>query len=175
MLLISLFLIATAHGMEQHKSDPRKLYVSYDQHDLICQKLHQKIVDDGFKPEVILGLPRGGLFAAALLASERMFNIRTLSTISVASYDDHMQQSSLKLLFPFHPEDLEKYSKILIVDDLVDSGTTITFVTKLVQSTLKNSCIKTAALFYKPKNAEFKPDYYIEDTDKWIVFPWEKQ
>lgn len=173
MLLISLFLIATAHCMEP--CDPRKQYVTYEHHDIMCQKLHQAMSNNGVKPDLIVGLPRGGLVAAALLAGERMFNMRKITTISVASYNDDMQQGKLELLLPFHPEDFEAYQNILIVDDLVDSGKTIAFISNLLKTNLKQAQVTTAALFYKPKNAEFKPDYYVEDTDKWIVFPWEKQ
>jgi hypoxanthine phosphoribosyltransferase len=46
------------------------------------------------------------------------------------------------------------------------------FVIKLIKEALPNATIKTAVLFYKPKS-KIKPDYYVEETTDWIVFPWE--
>lgn len=138
----------------------------------MSQALFHTIRADGFIPDLIVGVSRGGLAPLAYLAGDGMFSLRQAVTVSVQSYEkDH--QGQLQLLFPIHFEDLEKYKSILIVDDLADSGKTFVFVTSLFKEKLKNATIKTAALYYKPSHSIFKPDYYVAETADWIVFPWE--
>lgn len=57
---------------------------------------------------------------------------------------------------------------VLLVDDVVDTGKTFTDILKKSHYTR----VITAALYYKPHSV-LKPDYYIEETTDWIVFPWE--
>lgn len=68
----------------------------------------------------------------------------------------------LNLNFLTNPFD-KMHEETLIVDDIADTG-----------KTLKKcgSLYLTATLFYKPRS-EIKPDFYIYETTKWIVFPWE--
>lgn len=57
---------------------------------------------------------------------------------------------------------------ILIIDDVIDSGDTMLSVRKKI----RNAKSDIAVLFRKPWT-KVKPDYYLRETDKWIVFPWE--
>ncbi|MGE0207493.1 MAG: phosphoribosyltransferase, partial [Candidatus Babeliales bacterium] len=67
----------------------------------------------------------------------------------------------------------ENSKYILIVDDLVDTGETMKFLIEALKDSLPKTTIKIATLYYKPTSC-IKPDYYIEETTNWIVFPWEK-
>ena len=58
-----------------------------------------------------------------------------------------------------------KREELLIVDDIADTGVTLEKLTGM--------CIATATLFYK-KRSTVKPTFYVVNTDKWIVFPWER-
>ena len=67
----------------------------------------------------------------------------------------------------------KRFKSVLIIDDLVDSGKTVDFIVKLFKKEMpKDTMIKVAALYYKKKSI-VKPDYYIEATTDWIVFPSE--
>ncbi|NHJ05630.1 MAG: phosphoribosyltransferase, partial [Candidatus Heimdallarchaeota archaeon] len=61
--------------------------------------------------------------------------------------------------------------KILLVDDVSDSGRSLDFAIKHL-SKFNYLEMKTATIHYKPKSI-FKPDFFISETDKWIVYPWE--
>ena len=67
--------------------------------------------------------------------------------------------------------------KVLIVDDVIDSGMTVQqFLQQLhakCGSILTTDDIKIATVYYKPKSACLKPDYYIHETNNWLVFPHE--
>jgi len=58
--------------------------------------------------------------------------------------------------------------KLLVVDDIVDSGRTMIDMLNGIEKLT----VKTASLYWKP-HSSFKPDYYVKQTSDWIVFPWE--
>ena len=72
----------------------------------------------------------------------------------------------------FNIPDLKSYKKVLIIDDIVDSGKTMIEVFKILNEKFPNTEFKLATLFYK-KTALIKPDFYIKETDMWIEFFWE--
>ena len=114
----------------------------------------------------IVAIARGGLVPASLLAYE--LNIRTVETISLASYDEDHQQTELKLL-KGPSEALGDGTGWLIIDDLVDTGET----TRLVRELLPQACM--AVIYAKPQG---KPvvDKFVREVSQetWIVFPWEE-
>jgi hypothetical protein len=62
--------------------------------------------------------------------------------------------------------------KVLIVDDVADTGETLEFVLKHVRQKGAKE-VRVATIAYKP-HSRVKPDYHVFETDKWIVFPWEE-
>lgn len=138
----------------------------------MCADVCGKVKDDGFEPDLLVGITRGGLIPTGLLAGEKMFHNKNILTISVASYTDDHQRKDLILRAPVHFEDFKRFKNILLIDDIVDSGQTITFVLQLLKANLPDAIIKTVSLYYKPCSI-LVPDYFVEQTDDWIVFPWE--
>jgi len=183
---MSLFMYSSVNGSPEDLLNHElkttamvnKHSVSLDTVQSMCKKLYEQAMhetEDPFEPELIIGLCRGGLVPLCFLAGDGMFNNRQVRTISIASYNDQGSQGQLSLVVPWGAEDVayvKKFKSILIVDDLVDSGATISFVKNMVQKHAPEAIIKTAALFYKP-SSQVKPDYYVEETNDWIIFPWE--
>jgi xanthine phosphoribosyltransferase len=151
---------------------PQKLMVSSDQVQTLCMDLYHKIKSDNFVPDFLVGLSRGGLVPLGFLAGEQMFDNRATKIINVKSYTKSGCQTALRMFMPAHLEDLQNARSILIIDDLVDSGKTMSYVFDLFKRTFPTACIKTATLFYK-KSSTIKPDYFVQETDDWVVFPWE--
>ncbi|MBA3816509.1 MAG: hypothetical protein H0X29_08330 [Parachlamydiaceae bacterium] len=150
-----------------------KIYVDCDKVQTMCKELCTIIKSDDYKPDLLIGLSRGGLQPASYLAGEKQLNLRNVATIALTSYDDGAKQGYIKIVMPFHVEDYKKYKSILIVDDLVDSGKTMSFIKSFLEKELPESTIKVAVLYYKPTSSKIQPDYYVQETDEWIVFPWE--
>lgn len=96
-------------------------------------------------------------------------NQRNVFTINSISYDRKNQKDSIEI---FNIPDLKSYKKVLIIDDIVDSGKTMIEVFKILNEKFPNTEFKLATLFYK-KTALIKPDFYIKQTDMWIEFFWE--
>lgn len=132
----------------------------------------------------IVGISRGGLVPARLIARE--LNVREIYSIAVSSYTDetNIQQNSVSVyqgLDTAAINNINKYSSVLFVDDIVDSGSTLDFITDYWLRVNENASIyaapMTASLIYKPKfNTVKQPDFFslhVSDSNKWIIFPWE--
>lgn len=153
----------------------QKQYVSSEDIKKMSYALYTKIIEDNFKPDLLLGLARGGLIPMGYLSGEKMFNQRNVYSLGVQSYEGMEQQNEIKFTTPLDLKYIQQFKKILLVDDLVDTGKTIEHVKKVLTTALsEDTDIRVAVLFYKPKNSKIKPDYYVEETDKWLVFPQEE-
>jgi len=128
--------------------------------------------------DCIIGIAKGGNIPATLISYE--LEVPTFKTIQIKSYNDDNERKAtvfssgtLSLI-----DELNKYNNVLLVDDLADSGKTLSEfheLYKFLSNKVKVPNIKTACLYYKTKS-EFKPDYYassIEGADVWLNFPWE--
>ena len=138
-------------------------YYSYDEFISDCVKL-TKIIDWEF--DAIVCIARGGLSLAHILG--KYYNIREVYAINTIGYENMTKLDQVTL---FNIPDLKNTKRVLVVDDIVDSGDTM----KLVLDTLKKrypSCeFRSVALFYK-KTAVMKPDWYVKEADTWVDFFW---
>lgn len=124
------------------------------------------------KFDLVVGISRGGLIPAFMMSHG--LNI-PLDVIVTSSYSKKNRQTKLKIGIPSYLcfPDIKKNSKVLIVDDLVDSGKTMQEVVDLYKKKgFRN--IKTAVLIYK-RSSKFDPDYFVAGAeDVWIKFPYER-
>lgn len=168
---ISFLTLIFVHGMVAMEA-PNKMWVTWAGVDHMCEILHEKIKKDNFKPDLLVGIARGGLFPLALLSGERMLNNRHAVSVNISSYEG-CEQGELKEILPIHTEDWQQYKNILLVDDIVDTGASFKHMLALLKKGVPEATVKTVALFYKAKKSCVKPDYYAQETNEWIVFPWE--
>ena len=115
--------------------------MSWDSYEKAVGELVKKIQNSGKKYDVIYGIPRGGLVLAVTLSH------RLNVPITLELNEEH--------------ED----AKVLIVDDVVDTGRTA------IEMNAKR--FDTATLYYKPWRS-YNPTYSVIETSHWIIFPWEK-
>lgn len=104
---------------------------------------------------------------AALLSYA--LNVRRIECIAVEGYDDTLMRDTLTLR---DQTDLDDVTRILIVDDIVDSGRTLQKIVAHLALRYPQAAIKTAALFYKP-TALVMPDFTCNEATEWIDFFWE--
>jgi xanthine phosphoribosyltransferase len=118
--------------------------------------------------DALVAITRGGLVPAAIVARE--LNIRVVESVAVKSYD-HQSQSGIKVLKPITDDLLQKAKtggKILIVDDLVDTGATARVVREMLPGA------HFATVYAKPKGREMVDTFITEvSQDTWIFFPWD--
>jgi len=130
----------------------------------------RKIQDSGFKPELIIAISRGGLVPARLLSDS--LNVPILYTIRISFYSSvGVRREKPEVTQPLDVD--IKGKKVLIVDDISDSGKSLVLAKEYVDS-LGAGETKTATIHYKPTSV-FKPDFFSETTNAWIVYPWETQ
>ncbi len=120
-----------------------------------------------YDPDVIVGVARGGLFPAVRLS--HLMGDKTLRIIHVKYY----KGVALRRKKPELLADVGRLKgKVLVVDDVADTGTTLEFVAKHIKRKGAKD-VRVATIAMKP-HSTFKPDFFVFETDKWIVFPWEE-
>lgn len=144
------------------------LHLSWNDCQRLVESVAFKIKRSGFKPDLIVAVSRGGFNPARVLCDQ--LSIKRLASIQIECYQEvGERRGSPKIIYPLNAE--VNGLKILIVDDVSDSGGSLRFVSDHILS-LEALEAKTATIHIKPW-AKFKPDYYAEATDAWIVYPWE--
>lgn len=141
------------------------MYYSYELFKTDTQILVDKCRD--FEPEVLLAVARGGLTLSHFMALA--MNIRNLYTLNSIHYDGEVKLDSFNI---FNIPNLSNAKKVLIVDDIVDSGETMIEITKILEEKFPTVEFKLATLFYK-NSAIIKPDYSVREANGWIDFFWE--
>jgi xanthine phosphoribosyltransferase len=138
-------------------------YYRYDEYLADAQALAEKI--EG-KPDAIIAIARGGMTLAHMLGEH--YDIREVYTINTIGYDG---DKKLDTTIVFNIPDIKGSKRVLIVDDIVDSGETMKLVLETLAARYPECTFHSAALFYKD-TAVMKPDWYVHDAKKWIDFFW---
>ena len=133
---------------------------------LLCQA--QKIQNQNYRPDIIVGIARGGLVPARILAD--LLETPQLVFMQIEFYVDLNQtKSEPTLKQPLTANVAGK--KVLLVDDIADTGESLKLAQTHLQTQGTNQ-IKTATLYQKPQS-KTTPDFYEKQTSNWIVFPWD--
>jgi hypoxanthine phosphoribosyltransferase len=135
------------------------------------RELSQQVVDAGFEPDILLGIARGGLVPAGALAYA--LDCKNLFTISVAFYTGVDARLDVPVMLPpfLDARDLDS-AKVLVVDDVADTGRTLELVHEFCSGHVAEA--RTAVLYEKPQSI-IKPDFAWRLTDRWINFPWSSE
>ena len=141
--------------------------VSWDQFHRDARALAWRLASAG-PFDALVAVTRGGLVPAAIVARE--LGVRMIETVCIASYHDYKTQGGLTVLKTVSPEvaRLDAGAKVLIVDDLVDTGATA----KLVREMLPRAHFAT--VYAKPLGRPMVDTFITEvSQDTWIYFPWD--
>jgi len=141
----------------------QKIYYPYEEYKQDLKTLIQKI-DQPF--DAILGIARGGLSMAQMLGE--YYDLREVYAINTIGYDDTEKKDSVEV---FNIPDLKSAKKVLIVDDIVDSGDTLVEILKVLNHQYTDVTFLTASLFYK-QTAKMRPTWYVKEPEGWIDFFW---
>lgn len=141
-------------------------YYSYENFRDDAKSLINQVKD--FEPEMIIAIARGGLTLSQAIAEG--LDIRDVQSIRTELYDECEKRDSISI---FGECNFKDKKRILVVDDIADSGDTFKAVMEHLLSASPNVEFKTATLFYK-KTSIYEPDIWINETDDWIDFFWER-
>lgn len=130
--------------------------------------LARSIADDGYEPDLILSVARGGLLVGAALGYA--LDVKNAWTMNVEFYTGVDERLDVPMILPPVPDliDLET-ARVLIADDVADTGETLALV--------KGFCIGKVgevrcAVLYEKSKTIVTCDYVWKRTDLWIDFPW---
>jgi uncharacterized protein len=135
----------------------------------LSKTLSRKIKASGYMPDLIVAIGRGGYLPGRLISDFLLFNDLTSMKIEHYTRAANMQAKA-KIRFPIPVDITEK--KVLIVDDITDTGDTLSLAVDYVWS-LKPADVRTAVLQHKACSP-FVPDFYAQKIIKWrwIIYPW---
>ena len=144
------------------------------------RQIAQNIVDSGWMPELVVAVARGGLLPAGALSYA--LGLKAIGTMNVEFYTDIEETLPEPVLIP-PLMDVSALSgkRVLVVDDVADSGKTLELVMRLIRERgipsgqegerVTVSEARSACIYVKSRSI-IKPDYVLKHTDKWINFPW---
>jgi hypoxanthine phosphoribosyltransferase len=159
-----------------------KVYISANELLLDSFRLAEKIFNSGFRPDFIIGVWRGGApvgiaiqeYLAYVGVDADHIAIRTSSYTGIEQQDRVVRVHGLDYIV----DNVNAEDDVLLVDDVFDSGRSVRAVFDKLQAKCRRNMpqnMKVATPWYKPsKNVtNITPDYYVHETDAWLVFPHE--
>jgi len=148
-------------------TEPREI-LSWERFGDVTRQIAERIGADGFRPDAILGIARGGLLVAGALAYA--LDVKPVFLINIEYYTGVDERLATPVVLPpqLQVGDLADM-RILIADDVADTGATLEVVRDICSDAVRE--VRTAVLYEKPIST-VRCDYVGERTDRWIVFPW---
>jgi uncharacterized protein len=150
---------------------PIREVLTWERFGVASRQLAQQIADSGFQADIVIAVARGGLLPAGALAYA--LGTKAAGTLNVEFYSDIEETlPDPVVLEPMLDTGAIRGKKLLVVDDVADSGRTLALVMDLMK--LHGADARSAVLYTKPRTIHV-PDYSWRATDLWITFPWSAQ
>ena len=151
-------------------SDEREI-LSWPDFGGATRELAVQVHEDGYAPDLILSIARGGLLVGAALGYA--LDVKNTWTMNVEFYTGIEERLAVPMLLPPVPElvDLES-ARMLIADDVADTGETLRLVKEFCSG--KVGEVRCAVLYEKSRST-VSCEYVWKRTDLWIDFPWSVQ
>jgi hypoxanthine phosphoribosyltransferase len=148
-------------------AEPREI-LTWDDFGVACGHLAGLVAEDDFIPDIILAIARGGLFVAGGLGYS--LGVKNIYVVNVEYYTGVNERLPMPVVLPPTPEmvDIED-ARLLIADDVADTGHTLAFVHEFCRG--KVSEVRSAVLYLKPSSV-IDCEYVWRTTKRWIDFPW---
>lgn len=143
---------------------PTLKFIDYAEFNGMCFALAEKL--SGKEYDWIVEISRGGAVAARILSD---FLDIPILTVGIKSYHGIGEQGVVEIFQPLAVEIQGK--RVLLVDEICDSGKTFVAALKHIEGLMPKK-IDTAVLHVKPHSI-FKPDFMVEETSDWVVYPYE--
>jgi hypoxanthine phosphoribosyltransferase len=150
---------------------PEREVMTWEHLGEAARSLAEAVVGSGYDPDIVLAIARGGLLPGGAVAYA--LGVKNSCAMNVEFYTDVDQRLEVPLILPPAPELIDLGdSRMLIVDDVADTGRTLEVVQAFCAG--KVAEVRTAVLYEKSQSV-VKCDYVWRRTDQWIDFPWSAQ
>jgi len=143
--------------------------VSWNEAYLLAKELSRSIKHSGYRPDLVIAIGRGGYVPARVVCDFLLQNLLTSMKVEHWGIAAHKKDQA-EVRFPLAVD--VRGLKVLILDDVTDTGDTLQISANYVES-LDPTEIRTGVLQHKTAS-RFLPDYYAEEITewKWIIYPW---
>ncbi len=145
--------------------------LTWSTYGVAVRELASQIAGDGYRPDVILGIARGGLIPTGSLGYA--LSIKNCYMMNVEYYTDVDERLDVPVILPPYLELVDlKHADVLVVDDVADTGHTLAKVYEFVEHSVQSV---RAAVLYEKSRSVIKCEYVWKRTDQWINFPWSSE
>lgn len=135
------------------------------------RELAQGIADSGFEPDIVLAVARGGLTVAGAVAYA--LGVKNCFAMNVEFYTGIDERLDVPVMLPPTLDLMDiRGSKVLVADDVADTGKTLELVRSVIAEHVAEA--RSVVLYQKPHSV-LDADYVWKHTDRWINFPWSTQ
>lgn len=133
-----------------------------------ARELARTVDQDGFVPDLVLSIARGGLLVGGALSYA--LDVKGSYLVNIEFYTGMDQRLAEPIVLPPRLDVTEiGDARVLVADDVADTGHTLEKVRELVGERVAD--VRTAVLYQKPRST-VDCDYVWRRTDRWIEFPW---
>lgn len=157
-----------ADQVSHHRPMTEHEVLTWQSYGEAARDLSHRVADSGFRPDIVLGIARGGLVLASSLAYG--LDCKNLFSINVEFYTGEGTTLSAPLMLPpyLDTSDLDD-TRVLVVDDVADTGKTLELVMDFCHGHVAEA--RSTVLYEKPTTV-LEADFVWRRTDRWIDFPW---
>jgi uncharacterized protein len=151
-------------------TEPRE-ELSWEQFGTAARELAEQIAADGYQPDIILSIARGGLFVAGSLGYA--LDVKNLHVANVEFYTGVNERLPVPIMLPPVPNVVDlSGSRVLVADDVADTGATLKLVRDFCLGHVAD--VRCAVVYEKPQSS-VQCEYVWRRTNRWINFPWSAQ
>lgn len=148
--------------------DAARETLTWPQFGAAARELAIRIAEDGYRPDLILAIARGGFFPAAALGYA--LAVKNLHVINVEFYTGVDERLEMPVVLPPVPQPVDiSGARVLIADDVADTGATLKLVKEFCADAVKE--VRCAVIYEKPQST-VRSEYVWRRTSLWINFPW---
>jgi hypoxanthine phosphoribosyltransferase len=148
--------------------DVERETLSYERFGQSVRDLAQLVVDDGFEPDIVLSIARGGLLLGGALGYA--LDVKNIFVMNVEFYTGVDERLELPVVLPPTPDVVDLTgATVLVADDVADTGATLKLVRDFCAGHVAD--VRCAVIYEKPQSLVHS-EYVWRRTDRWINFPW---
>ena len=142
--------------------------LSWELFGTASRELAELVAADGYQPDIILSIARGGLFVAGALGYA--LDVKNLHLANVEFYTGVNERLPVPILLPPVPNVVDlSGANVLVADDVADTGATLKLVRDYCAGHVAD--VRCAVVYEKPQST-VSCEYVWRRTDRWINFPW---
>jgi hypoxanthine phosphoribosyltransferase len=141
--------------------------ISWEEGAELCEQLVHKT--DDYRPDILIGVSRGGLVPLRIFSD--MLGIKRIGVLGIQFYKKMGETRDFPEITYEMPLNIEG-KKVLIIDDVAHTGKSLVAAKEYIEKR-GASDIRIATLHYHPTSI-LRPDYFVEMTNTWIIYPWER-